>query len=108
MKRVSLCLIAVVLLSATAAFSVYASASSVPATSNALQIDALLAQASLGTQFCAASSTQQGVFPISRSTILDSVTTNIIICETATCNCFDCVWGVGCEPVPPPDWCQPQ
>lgn len=108
MKRVGLCLIAIVLLSAPTAISVYAGTSGLTSTSNALQIDALLAEASLGTQFCSEQSVRQGVFSMGTSTILDGVNTSIIICETSTCRCFDCEIGVGCVPVPPPDWCQPQ
>ena len=39
------------------------------------------------------------------STVLDSLRTNIIICDTRTCECFDCQWGGPCVPVPPPSWC---
>lgn len=108
MKRVYLCLIAVFLLSASAAISLHADHTGVTSTSNTLQIEALLAEASMGTQFCSANGPWQGLFPTGKSTILDGVTTNIIICETATCLCFDCEFGVGCVPVDPPDWCQQQ
>ena len=43
---------------------------------------------------------------VEKDSILDRTRSEIVICDTRTCECYDCQFGGPCVPVPPPAWCQ--
>lgn len=110
MKRVCFCLLAVVFLAAmgSATAADFTSNAALTPIADTAAADAVAVPQAVPAAFLDdPTATQPAFLSISGEAAPEGPTSNIIICDTRTCECYDCQFGGPCVPVPPPSWCQP-